>query len=231
MSFSAQRTTEELNLFNSYTTDEMNAVLARADKTLWLFDQGAIEAHVCRGPLLAWVGFRTGLRVSEACRLQLEDFDFKRMTILVWRHKKRAKHDPDAAPAPYVRYAGATRSRIALALDLAGRIHAIAERLGRWTGPIFLTRTGTGASRQAVMWSWRRFALTLPLDYHSSHALRHTFATEIGERSNDSIFAVNDALGHERSSIDISAQYVTRNPRKLRSLMESFSIDPENAAG
>jgi integrase len=226
LSVSAARS-EALNLFNSYTTEEMNAMLARADEILWLFDQGATPVWACRAALLAWIGFRTGLRISEIHRLRLEDFDFRRMTIHVWRHKKPLR----PRPAVYVRYAGATRDTIALAPDLAARIHACAENLGRWAGPLFLARGSKPASLKAIAHSWRQFAIGFSFDYHSSHALRHTFATEIAERSGGSVFAVNDALGHERSSIDISAQYVMRNPRKLRSLMESLSIDPETAAG
>ena len=51
-----------------------------------------LEAGRCQG-VLTWavvdVALQTGLRVSELARLKVGDFDPRRQSLKVWRHKRR----------------------------------------------------------------------------------------------------------------------------------------------
>jgi integrase len=95
----------------------------------------------------------------------------------------------------------------------------------RTTGPLFVNDRIKfdirPVSTRTLRADWLRFCAEADIEPRGTHCLRRTFATEIADRT-DNAMTVNHALGHERASIGISAEYVDRNPKKLARAMQQI---------
>ena len=129
---------------------------------------------------------KTGLRVSELCRLNLSDIDFDHREINV-RHGKRDKSrkvDFDAQTDRVLRtYLGQFR----LSLN----------------SPLFASRNGQRLSRKAVCSMVNKTGRTVGLKVHP-HMLRHSFATAWVSNDAD-IFHLQGILGH--TDISMTRRY------------------------
>jgi len=144
-----------------------------------------------------------GLRVAEACHLQVEDVDFRRRLLTV-RQGKGAKDR--CLPLPR-RLAGPLRGWIG----------------PRQTGPVYPSSHGGELTSRAVQLLVKRTAARAglrdalkPRRYHP-HSLRHVFASRMLDRG-ATIEEVREALGH--SSIAVTSVYLHSNPQHLREVME-----------
>jgi len=173
---------------------------------------------------MIWLGLSLGLRIKELSLLQLEDFNFLRDRITVWRFKKRGENYQ-----PGVLYSGGVRTRMGLPPHIKDRMQAMSGRLGRTTGPIFVTRSNKPANEDVLDWMWRKkLRPQLNLGDRTPHAMRHTLGTLLADKSDNqagAAFTVNDGLGHSRKSIAVSAQYVNRNPERLKRTIVSIFGD------
>jgi integrase len=101
-------------------------------------------------------------------------------------------------------------------------MEAICQRLNRTAGPIIVTRKGTPASPGVLEWIWDKQVRPQPelgIGDRTIHAMRHTLGTLLARNSENragAAFTVNDGLGHSRKSIQVSAQYVSRDPEGLK---------------
>ncbi len=126
-----------------------------------------------------------GLRVSELCNLQLDDFlsDGELVRILGKGSKERLVPVGGAAGRALTAYLANARPVLAKG--------ALAER------HLFLTRLGRKFTRQGVFKIIRSRAADVGIaaDRISPHVLRHCFATHMLERGAD-IRAIQELLGH-----------------------------------
>jgi len=58
-----------------------------------------------------------------------------------------------------------------------------------------------------------------------------TLVADNAENPSGAAFTVNDALGHSRKSIAISAQYVSRNPDRLKRTLVTIFGDGNHTKG
>lgn len=144
-----------------------------------------------------------GLRVSELCKLRVEDVDFKRKFLWV----RQGKGSKDRCLPLVKRFAPILRGWVG----------------GRQEGWVFPSRKGGRLKPRGVQLLLKRIAeaaglrnATAPRRV-SPHKLRHAFATRMLERGAH-IEAVRDALGH--ASIQTTAVYLHSTPEYLRESME-----------
>lgn len=150
-----------------------------------------------RERLIIELGVQLGLRASEIASLQVGDIDMIGR-LLVVRHGKGGK-------------------RAVLGLTEAAET-AIVRYLADYpikAGPLFRSerRPWDGLTRQWVSGIFRRIAYEAKVKDHgwdgnSLHALRHTMATDVYERTKD-LYMVKGALRHSRLS---TVEHYARNP-------------------
>jgi len=156
-----------------------------------------------RDRLLLMTMLYLGLRVSEACKLQVEHVDFGSKLLFVREGKGMRDR---ALPIPS-RFVGPLRGWIG----------------GRTTGYVFPSPRGGKLSVRAVQLLVKRVAARAGLRDAaaprrvSPHKLRHAFASRMLERGAD-IIAVRDALGH--SSVATTQVYTHCSGDRLRAGME-----------
>ena len=124
--------------------------------------------------------YGAGLRVSEACRLTVEDIDGGRMVIHVWQAK--GHKDRDVMPSPVLLETPSDSiGKDAVPGDMAvlQAVGPISRSLPR---PVFLM------TRKAAA----RAKITKDV---SPHVLRHTFATHLLESGTD-VWTIQLLLGH-----------------------------------
>jgi integrase/recombinase XerD len=137
--------------------------------------------------MVMMTAYGAGLRISEACRLRVEDIDGKRRLI-------------------HVRLGKGGKDRYAMLADRL--LEGLREY---WTkvkpeGGLFPGRQkGTHLDPSAVRWALQQAAKVAGLSKHvTPHLLRHTFATHLLESGND-IRLIQVLLGH--ASIQTTARY------------------------
>jgi integrase len=207
---------EGLDLDNCFSQEEADHIMSSCEQTIDCFLRGALTLYQTRQALFPWLGLSLGLRVSEIALLRLEDFNFQRDRITVWRFKKRGHG--------YIKgviYSGGARMHMGLPAHIKGRMEAICQQLNRATGPILVTRNGKAASLGVLQWVWNmQVRPEFPfIGDRTIHAMRHTLGTLLARNSENragAAFTVNDGLGHSRKSIQVSAQYVSRDPEGLK---------------
>ena len=121
---------------------------------------------------------QTGLRCSEICALQIEDFDSKRRALTVIRLKKK-KRVPETMP---------------ISKDLAAHLR---KYIGdRKTGPMFIGRKGRNLSRAGMSQIFKRAAEHAHLPKSLSiHACRHSLGMKVLKQTGN-LRLVQKALGH-----------------------------------
>ncbi len=194
-----------LDMRKVLTDAEEAAILAEADRRLYGGDPvGQREG------LTVWLALTLGLRVSELARLRWSDFDFETHRVDVWRHKKGCGNTAGAN-------GGADqRDSIYPANALFQRLAGFARADGA-DGPVF-----GGIGKRMLQAAWRGCAIAAGLRScsYGIHSARHTAATRIARASGGDIPAVRDFLGHSDRSIGITAQYVGRDPERLREISD-----------
>lgn len=128
--------------------------------------------------------YGTGVRVSEAVSLDVDDIDLMNLTVTVVGKGERQRRLPLGGYAAKAIDDYLIRGRPTLAL------------LGRGSARIFLNLRGAPLSRQSAWGVMRAAALGAGIESAvSPHSLRHSFATHLIERGAD-VRVVQELLGH-----------------------------------
>ena len=153
---------------------ELEALLAGARRP-----HSAGDARDLRDLAVVELLYGSGLRVSEACSLALEDLDFNRLTARVWGKGSKQRLVPLSEPS-----VGAIRRwlEVGRPLMVTGETPSTA---------VFLNTRGRAMTPGNVryMLDKRSISPTHP------HALRHTFATHLLDGGAD-LRSVQELLGH-----------------------------------
>jgi integrase/recombinase XerD len=183
------------------TLEEVEALLAAPDRT-------SIEG--ARDRAMIEVLYATGLRVSELCRLGINDVHLQAGYLIAFGKGKKERMVP--------------LGRIA-AESVKEWLHGPRDALlrGRESRALFVTRRGGAFTRQGFWKLLGRYALKAGIvKALSPHKLRHSFATHLVERGAD-LRAVQAMLGHADiattqiythvSRARLHAQYHDKHPR------------------
>jgi integrase/recombinase XerD len=157
----------------------------------------ALESDKHRAVVM--LAYGAGLRISEACRLRVEDIDAKRLLLHI-RHSKRGRE-----------------RHVMLSTRLLKVLRAYWKRV-RPTGPnVFPGRGTTGvltrrAVHDALSKAARRAGITKTV---SPHTLRHSFATHLLERGTD-LRTLQVLLGH--ASLGSTTAYLHVSTARVQSI-------------
>ncbi len=156
----------------------------------------AIRNAPPRDRMLFTLMVRSGIRLGSALALNVEDVDLDRREMLL-RETKNDRPDVVFVPEALVR--------------------PLREYLGdRERGPLFPTRTGGRVSARHAQRRFRVYVEAAGIRGASPHALRHTFATRLYERTGD-IALVQRALGHR--SIVSTLVYARADQRAVQEVI------------
>jgi integrase/recombinase XerD len=183
------------------TLDEVDRLLAAPDRASprGLRDSAMLETL-----------YATGLRVSELVKLRLADVNLDAGYLVAFGKGRKQRIVPIGEAA-----ISALRTYIETA-----RPQLLGEHAGTSTDTVFLSRFGTGMTRQGY---WKILAalargagIRKPI---SPHKLRHSFATHLVERGAD-LRSVQSMLGH----VDIGTTeiYTHLSRAHLRSVYDKF---------
>ncbi|MFO8032650.1 MAG: site-specific tyrosine recombinase XerD [Desulfohalobiaceae bacterium] len=149
--------------------------------------------------------YAAGLRVSEACSLQLLDLDLQAGVL-----KVRGKGDRERLLPVH---------HIALKF-LQDYIQAWRPKFRPMVHNLFLNRSGRSLSRQGVWKMLKRYALQAGIRRSiSPHTLRHSFATHLLEGGAD-LRVVQLLLGH--ADVSTTEIYTHVNSRRLQQIHEQY---------
>jgi site-specific recombinase XerD len=159
-----------------------------------------------RAAALLMLGWSTGLRISEALALRLEDVDQERGLVQVLNGKggkRRTVPIGDDAVAVLERWLDHRRS-----LGVGAR------------APIFCTRTGTAMDPSAIRRMLPKLAARAGIAKRIHfHALRHTMASELAHAPGVSLVDVQQQLGH--ASLNSTQHYLDHvTPDRLIEVMQ-----------
>ena len=130
--------------------------------------------------------YGSGLRVSEACKVNIPDLNINEMTILITGKGSKQR----------IALFG-ERSKLSLDIYLREARPLLVENESDVTQPLFLSRNGSRLSVRSIQDRVKRYARKSGLGSKvHTHALRHSFATHILEGGGD-IRVLQDLLGHE----------------------------------
>ena len=181
----------------------------RAKKLPVVLDREEVRALLRATPerrnrLLLALMYATGLRVSEAVQLSVSDIDSRRMVLLVAQGKGNKQR---VVPL------GAVALRKLRRYLEGGRPPLLKTRT---SDRVFVTRAGTGMTRQGFWKILRRYALAARIRRPiSPHMLRHSFATHLLERGAD-LRVVQTLLGH--ANISTTQIYTHVEKERLKQL-------------
>lgn len=152
--------------------------------------------------------YGSGLRVSEACALDVDDLDLDLRTVIVTGKGRKERRLPLSPPA-------------ATALD-AYLADARPELLARGgTGPhhaaVFVNARGARLSPRSVRAALSKYARAEGWAPLSPHALRHSFATHLLDGGAD-LRSVQELLGHE--NLQTTQIYTHVSTERLRAVYE-----------
>ncbi len=172
-----------------------------------LLDIGGGSALDMRDRALLELTYSTGLRVTEACRLTLEQIDFERRLVRV-----RGKGNKERI----VPFGGKAEQALRLYLD-EGRPRLLKQTL---SALLFLNSRGGGLSRIGFWKILKKRAAESGLPSTvTPHTLRHSFATHLIEGGAD-LRAVQELLGH--SSISTTQIYTKLDMDYLLEVHRTF---------
>ncbi|MEU8260577.1 tyrosine recombinase XerC [Micromonospora sp. NPDC048999] len=163
-------------------------------------DAGTDDAVLLRDRVLLELLYGTGVRISEACGLDVTDVDHARRVVRVFGKGGRERAVPYGVPAQHALDAWLSRGRPALAGPGSGTALLLGARGGR-LNPTTARRIVAGYSE----------ATGLP--HTTPHALRHSAATHLLEGGAD-LRAVQELLGH--SSLASTQIYTHVSVERLR---------------
>jgi len=150
--------------------------------------------------------YATGMRVGEAVRLSVNDIDSRRMTILVSRGKGNKQRLVPLSP------------KLLTELRLFWQTH----RNPVWLFPSHEPDRPLNISSVERMCARARVRAGLKRRFNT-HALRHTFATELLEAGVD-LFSIQKILGHK--SLTTTAQYTHVRRSHLQEACASLDLLP-----
>ncbi len=145
------------------------------------------DFKVLRDRAILEVLYSAGLRVSELCKLTLDDLSFELMVIRVRGKGKKERLAPFGSKA-----------KEALLEYLPAREELLLKRK-KETNFLFLNQRGGAITSRSVHRLIKQYALLLGLPQVSPHTLRHSFATHLLESGAD-LRAIQEMLGHARLS-------------------------------
>ena len=189
--------------------------LPYADVEALLANAGDVDTAVgLRDRALLELLYGTGVRISEAVGLDVDDLDLEHRTLTVIGKGDRQRRLPVGEVAARAAEAYLVRGRPALGVK------------GRGTSRLFLNSRGAPLSRQSAWAVVQQAAERAGLAQHvSPHSLRHSYATHLLERGAD-VRVVQELLGHASvtttqiyTMVTVEALrevYVTAHPRALR---------------
>lgn len=156
--------------------------------------------------------YSSGMRISEAITLDLSSFSREKSTINVVgkRNKERIVFIGRIAKNALCYYIDNVRP-------------VLAARSRQHSEALFLGRTGSRLTRQAVHKRFHSHVLALGLDA-TVHTLRHSFATHMLENGAD-IRSLKEMLGH--SDIKTTQVYTHLDTSELLNAFDSFSSIPD----
>ena len=155
--------------------------------------------------------YTTGMRVSEAISLRMEDpnLDVGFVRCIGKGHKERIVPIGKKAIIALSRYLDKSRPKL-----LKGKISQI----------LFLSQLGKKISRQSVWKMIKKYAKEARIKKKiKPHTLRHSFATHLLERGAD-LRSVQEMLGH--ADISTTQVYTHINKDRLRSIHQKFHPRP-----
>ncbi|MEU9823794.1 tyrosine-type recombinase/integrase [Micromonospora chersina] len=161
---------------------------------------GESEAVLLRDRLLLELLYATGVRISEACGLDVTDVDQARRVVRVLGKGRRERAVPYGVPAQRALDEWLARGRPALAAPRSGGALLLGARGGR-LNPTTARRIVAG------------YAETAGLPRVTPHGLRHSAATHLLEGGAD-LRAVQELLGH--SSLASTQIYTHVSVERLR---------------
>lgn len=153
-----------------------------------------------RDRLIVLVGIYAGLRVSEICKLRVEDLDFEDALIEV-RH---GKGDRDRTLPMHRRLGWELRT-------------FVDGRRSGWVFPSERSQSGHLERRRVQVMIAQARERAQIVRHVTPHKLRHTFATNLLASGSD-LLEIRDLLGH--SSVATTQIYAHTQPERLRGSVE-----------
>jgi integrase/recombinase XerC len=150
--------------------------------------------------------YGSGLRVAEACALDLDDLELDRAAVTVLGKRRKERRVPLSKPAS-----------AALAAYVSGGRRALAERAGASSPAVFLNARGSRLSPRSVRAALTKYAGAEGMAHVSPHALRHSFATHLLDGGAD-LRSVQELLGHE--NLATTQIYTHVSTERLRAVYE-----------
>jgi integrase/recombinase XerD len=193
------------NLPSFLSEDELDGLLRGPDlgSIIGLRDRAILELI-----------YATGLRVSEAVGLTLNDLDMERGIVTCRGKGGKQRFVPVGRSA--LKF---VREYLKVRPELSGE---------KVSAQLFLKKGGGSVTRQDVWQLVKKYARTLELDGVSPHSLRHSFATHLMQRGADSR-SVQTLLGH--SDLGTTQIYTHITNRHLRDAYETFHPRAKSRAG
>ena len=142
--------------------------------------KGMIEI---RDKAIAELLYSSGLRLSEICKLDLEDIDLKERTCVVTGKGNKTRMVPVGTKA------------IQSLRDWIIYRNELLESKETQTNAIFLNNKGSRISARSIQLRLEKLCLQRGLPGINPHMLRHSFASHVLESSGD-LRAVQEMLGH-----------------------------------
>lgn len=154
-------------------------------------------SHPAYGILLLML--ECGLRVGEAQALMWQDIDWRRKAITIKRTYVRLS---DAGGIHFIQDSPKSKTS-KRTIPMSSTVFEILERLSRTvdrSGLIFGDRNGEACTYETVRYYLRQACERAGVEYKSTHALRHTFATNCYYKGCD-VKILSKLLGHAKVSI------------------------------
>lgn len=183
---------------SAFRQSEVDKLLATAER-LRAEAKTAKRQHLAhRNQLIIQTGLLMGLRVSEMCKLNVQDIDFDAGQSLILEAKggrDRTVPIPDKLLLPLLEWVGA-----------------------RTEGPVFPNARNQRLSTRTVQLMCEKIGKLAGLSKKlKPHSLRHTYATTLLNRG-ATIREVQELLGH--SSVAVSEIYCSVQPEHLKGAVE-----------
>ncbi len=146
---------------------------------------------------------KTGMRISEATSLQLEDLNFSEGTIRI-RKGKGAK----GRVVP-----------LSSTLKVAIRFYIEHLRIEKGSNRVFVSRKSSGLSSKYVNMEIRKAAQRAGVKKKATaHSFRHFFASELARNNDVSLVTLQEILGH--SSLAVTSIYTHSTPDEMKEAAE-----------
>lgn len=155
--------------------------------------------------------YGSGLRVSEACGLDLDDVDLDRGAVTVTGKGRKQRRLPLSAPAAAALASYVSQGRPALLAKGRDR------PAGRQVAATFVNARGGRLSPRSARAALAKYARAEGWDPVSPHALRHSFATHLLDGGAD-LRSVQELLGHE--NLATTQIYTHVSTERLRAVYE-----------